>query len=57
MLDLLFSQNLWISHLEELDIDTDSLGLPLVDLCINFYPYKIYSIRPFFGNNFFRKNI
>jgi len=46
------SQNLRVESLDDLEIDTDSIGLPLAALCANFYPYMIYHIRQFFENNF-----
>jgi len=45
------SQNLRVESLDDLEIDTDSIGLPLAALCANFYPYMIYHIRNWFENN------
>ena len=45
------SQNLRVESLDDLEIDTDSIGIPLAALCANFYPYMIYHIRNWFENN------
>ena len=45
------SQNLRVESLDDLEIDTDSIGIPLAALCANFYPYMIYHLRQYFENN------
>ena len=45
------SQNLRVESLDDLEIDTDSIGIPLAALCANFYPYMLYHIRQYFENN------
>lgn len=45
------SQNLRVESLDDLEVDTDSIGIPLAALCANFYPYMIYHIRNWFENN------
>lgn len=46
------TQNLRQEGLEDLQVDLDSIGLPLAAICANFYPYMIFHIRQWFSNNF-----
>ena len=45
------TQNLRKEGLEDIDVDTDSIGLPLAAICANFFPYMLYWIRRWFENN------
>ena len=46
------TQNLRKENLEDLQVDLDSIGLPLAAICANFYPYMLFHIRQWFSNNF-----
>ena len=46
------TQNLRKEGLDDLQVDLDSIGLPLAAICANFYPYMIFHIRQWFSNNF-----
>ena len=46
------TQDLRKENLEDLEIDIDSIGIPLAALCANFYPYMLFHIRQWFNNNF-----
>ena len=46
------TQNLRKENLEDLQVDIDSIGLPLAAICANFYPYMLFHIRQWFSNNF-----
>lgn len=45
------TQNLRKESLSDIDVDLDSVGLPIAALCANFYPYMLYHIRKWFENN------
>ena len=45
------TQNLRKESLSDIDIDLDSIGLPLAAICANFFPYMLYWIRRWFENN------
>lgn len=45
-------QNLRKENLEDLEVDLDSIGLPLASICANLYPYMIFWIRQWFDFNF-----
>lgn len=45
------TQNLRKENLEDLQVDIDSIGLPLAAICANFYPYMLFHIRQWFSNN------
>ena len=44
------TQNLRKEKLEDLDVDLDSIGLPLAAICANLFPYMLYWIRNWFSN-------
>lgn len=46
------TQNLRVEDLDDLEVDLDSMGLPLAALCANFFPYLLYNIRQWFDNQF-----
>lgn len=46
------TQNLRKENLDDLQVDLDSIGLPLAAICANFYPYMLFHIRQWFSNNF-----
>lgn len=46
------TQNLRKENLSDLQVDLDSIGLPLAAVCANFYPYMLFHIRQWFDNNF-----
>ena len=46
------TQNLRVEDLDDLEVDLDSIGLPLAALCANFFPYLLYNIRQWFDNQF-----
>ena len=46
------TQNLRRENLEDLTVDTDSIGLPLAAVCANFYPFMMFWVRQWFANNF-----
>ena len=46
------TQNLRKENLSDLQVDLDSIGLPLAAICANFYPYMLFHIRQWFDNNF-----
>lgn len=45
-------QNLRQENIEDLQVDLDSIGLPLASICANLYPYMIFWIRQWFDFNF-----
>ena len=45
-------QNLRKESLEDLQVDLDSVGLPLASICANLYPYMIFWIRQWFDFHF-----
>ena len=45
------TQNLRKESIADIDIDIDSIGLPIAALCANFFPYMLYWIRRWFENN------
>lgn len=45
-------QNLRKENLEDLQVDLDSIGLPLASICANLYPYMIFWIRQWFDFHF-----
>lgn len=44
------TQNLRKEKLSDLDVDLDSIGLPLAAVCANLFPYMLYWIRNWFSN-------
>ena len=46
------TQNLRVEDLDDIEVDLDSMGLPLAALCANFFPYLLYNIRQWFDNQF-----
>lgn len=46
------TQNLRVEDLDDIEVDIDSMGLPLAALCANFFPYLLYNIRQWFDNQF-----
>jgi len=44
------TQNLRKERLEDLDVDLDSIGLPIAAVCANLFPYMLYWIRKWFEN-------
>ena len=46
------TQNLRKENMSDLEIDLDSIGLPLAAICANFFPYMLYNIRKWFENRF-----
>lgn len=46
------TQDLRKESLEDLEIDLDSIGLPLAAICANFFPYMLYHIRNWFDRQF-----
>ena len=42
------TQNLRKERLEDLDVDLDSIGLPIAAVCANLFPYMLYWIRKWF---------
>ena len=44
------TQNLRKEKLSDLDVDLDSIGLPLAAICANLFPYMLYWIRNWFSN-------
>lgn len=46
------TQNLRVEDLDDVEVDLDSMGLPLAALCANFFPYLLYNLRQWFDNQF-----
>ena len=46
------TQNLRKENMEDIEIDLDTIGLPLAAICANFFPYMLYWVRKWFENNF-----
>ena len=46
------TQNLRKENMSDIEIDPDSIGLPLAAICANFFPYMLYYIRKWFENQF-----
>lgn len=46
------TQDLRKESLDDLEIDLDSIGLPLAAICANFFPYMLYHIRNWFDRQF-----
>lgn len=46
------TQNLRKENMSDIEIDLDSIGLPLAAICANFFPYMLYWIRQWFENRF-----
>lgn len=46
------TQNLRKENMEDIEIDLDTIGLPLAAICANFFPYMLYWVRKWFENRF-----
>ena len=46
------TQNLRKENIEDLDVDLDTIGIPIASIAANFYPFMLYWIRNWFSNNF-----
>ena len=46
------TQNLRKENVSDIEIDLDSIGLPLAAVCANFFPYMLFYIRKWFENQF-----
>ena len=46
------TQNLRVEDLDDIEVDLDSMGIPLAALCSNFFPYLLYNLRQWFDNQF-----
>lgn len=46
------TQNLRKERLEDIEVDLDSIGIPIAGLCANLFPFIMYWIRRYFENQF-----
>jgi hypothetical protein len=46
------TQDLRKENLEDLEIDLDSIGIPIAAICANLFPYMLFWIRQWFDNQF-----
>jgi hypothetical protein len=44
------TQDLRKENLDDLEVDLDSIGIPIAAICANLFPYMLYWIRKWFEN-------